>query len=332
MGGVLALKAAAYISSWNMLVRTAAFESLGDVVSSGIMTAAQLKVSSTRDQHHYPLGKRRIAPLGALFFAAFMCSAMLGMVIESLSALFAPQETTLNPLQSFLEDRPLLRGFYGQRGISRLLDEYSPTEEGDSASQLILSLLGLCALVKFLLYLFCRRVARKIGSDIVQALYIDHGNDTITNLMVMGIMVFSGHLRSKFEDPPAWIDKIEPLASLLLALWIIYGWVLQALEQLSVLSDRRADMDTAPVEKAIGGAMADAPVALSHVDLLQVGDGFHAVMHVRPVADHSVASKITTAFEAAAKAVRQVNSDVREVDVRLRHSHTDNWVSAYHTI
>jgi len=85
--GLTCFKGIAYYLSGSGLVRAAMFESLGDVVSSGIMTLTQWRVADDSDRHLYPAGKQRLTPIGILVFCAFMTSQMVSMAIESVSSL-----------------------------------------------------------------------------------------------------------------------------------------------------------------------------------------------------------------------------------------------------
>merc|ERR1719204_595728 len=90
--GLSVLKGIAYAATGSAMVRTSMFDSFGDVVSSAIMAVTQWQMSNAKDAHRYPMGKARFAPLGVLFFCAFMCSSMSSMAIDSMQTLIATEE------------------------------------------------------------------------------------------------------------------------------------------------------------------------------------------------------------------------------------------------
>merc|ERR1719330_2170379 len=95
--GLVGLKGVAYMISGSTLVRAAMFESIGDALSSMIMWVTQARVADSSNRDDYPVGKRRISPLGVLVFAAFAMSAMTALALESLQAVFAPPEEAEEP-------------------------------------------------------------------------------------------------------------------------------------------------------------------------------------------------------------------------------------------
>merc|ERR1719296_543358 len=110
------------------------FESIGDVLSSLILWVAQARVSSSANLRDYPQGKRRLAPLGVLFFSAFALSAMTALAIESAQGLFAgaedeeasPAQAAREALGRLFEEKPRLRLLLSPRtSVTAVLDEYS---------------------------------------------------------------------------------------------------------------------------------------------------------------------------------------------------------------
>ena len=85
--GLVLMKYVAYSLSQSTLVRASMFESVGDVLSSTIMAVTRSKVADSRDSHNYPTGKRRLTPLGILFFAAFATSTFANLAMESVQKL-----------------------------------------------------------------------------------------------------------------------------------------------------------------------------------------------------------------------------------------------------
>ena len=81
------------------------------------------------------------------------------------------------------------------------------------------AILGLSVVFKLALYLLCRRV----NNPSVQALAVDHRNDTLSNLVAIIFGLMGTYVRS-------WID---PLGGILIAFYIIVNWVKAGREQVS---------------------------------------------------------------------------------------------------
>jgi len=319
--GLALLKGVAYLATGSVLVRTSMFDSIGDVFSSAIMAVTQWQMSNPRDAHRYPMGKARFAPLGVLFFCAFMCSSMSSMAIDSMQTLVATEEedntsdAVAGAVLQLFEDRPRLRWAFGPgRSVEALASEYGSQFGGDDAdgsadSTLSTKLMALCVVVKLILWLYCQAVGRVQASEIVKALAADHRNDTVTNAVVIGTMYFSAFAeRAGFGG--RLLAKVDPAVSLLLSLWIVYGWITNACDQLKALSDRRADreeVDAEAISRAAGGALEGLPLELRSTDVYHAGEGFRVRLELCP------ASGATAAQPASlAGALSKVRAAARE--------------------
>merc|ERR1719204_30326 len=260
--GLSVLKGIAYAATGSAMVRTSMFDSFGDVVSSAIMAVTQWQMSNAKDAHRYPVGKARFAPLGVLFFCAFMCSSMCSMTFDSAQQLVAPKEedaaaeAASAAVRRLLEDHP--RAFGRGRSVESLAAEYSAGagdagEAGDAWFSAML--MFACLVVKLCLYVYCRLVARKEASEIVRALADDHRNDIVTNSLVIGTMAVAAWAERQGHQG-VFFDKLDPAVSTLLSLWIVYGWITNALDQVKALSDRRADGEDVDVEAVRQAACA----------------------------------------------------------------------------
>lgn len=372
--GLAALKCVAWVATGSALVRTSMFESVGDVFSSAIMAVTQRAMTSRGDADAslYPVGKARFGPLGVLFFCAFMCSSMAGMAIDSVQALLAagdeaggqtgPGTATAaaaaagEAVRGLLQDQPLVRGIYrvgeilgSSESVEEIAGRYAAaaadsvpppvSEAANEDGNLPALLLFLCFVVKLALYIFCQAAQRRRKSDIVGALATDHMNDALSNLLVMGSMVGVGALRRRGYDSP-WVDKVDPLLSLLLAVWITWGWVSTAREQLNSLSDRRADADDIAIESvqdAVRDALRGEPLDLSGVDAYHAGEGFRLRLDLRPAAS-SVADpqeELAGVLARASRAARQAaGSAALGVETRIIPRDADaardfSWVKEY---
>lgn len=344
--GLLALKALAFFISGSSLVRASMFESLGDVISSVIMMATQRRVADTSDSDLYPTGKHRLAGLGILFFCAFMVATMGNNGIDAMSELFAPEEeegpTSGELIRQLFEDRPKLRRAL-PRGetVEDLVARYEISEDGADSQQgivLFLLFLGLCT--KAVCWVVCGSAARA-GSDIARTLLLDHRNDIISNAAVITITALLTVVRRQGYHG-RWLNKVDPLSSLLLSIWILWGWVDQALEQVQMLSNRRAEQEQREaVTAAARGHLQGGQLGLVGADVYHCGDGFAATLEVASTSDsaqHAGLEDVSVALENLERAVKAADCGVREVHAKLKSkagaSSTpagSSWVNHYQT-
>lgn len=333
--GLAVLKGFAYLATGSVLVRASMFDSIGDVFSSAIMWITQWKMSDNSDAHRYPVGKWRFAPLGVLFFCAFMCSTMSSIALDSAQSLFAQKEYHFDPnsdgpgaqaLRRLCDKQPELRAEFG---IADPLAEECAS--GDFVPHV---LLGVCVVAKFALYIFCRMAGRG-GSEIVKALGDDHRNDTATNLLVTCSSIFISSMEGSEYDTPL-MRKLDPALSLLMSLYITYGWVNNALEQIKVLSDARAeDLEIEAVRATARNVVKDKPLELCVADVYHMGEGYRVRLEISPTHETSEYTHVVALMEAVEAAVLSEMDEVKHVDVVLRlrqeqrKSSLYSWVSAY---
>jgi len=353
--GLAALKLSVYLATGSVLVRASMFDSLGDVFSSLIMALTQWKVNDTRDMHAYPLGKGRFVPLGVLFFCAFMCSTMLSMAVDALQCLISSEEDGApagpdvqaavgSAMHDLFKQHPRLRLASWPTGSEALIAQYAAAaaDAGSSGEDsavpdidtLSTSILCLCVATKIVLFFWCRYVCSKKSSEIVAALKADHFNDTFTNSMVIATMLLL-HYASGSEYGGTWLTKVDPAVSLILSLWIVKGWVENAMEQFSVLSDQRAEEgDLEAIQQATQKALEGSPLQLQCADIIRVGDSAQRVqIELRPNEASAESEKVAALITKVEGSVRSASSDVSIVDVRLRsvtHTNDSNdWVNEY---
>jgi len=338
--GLAALKLSVYLATGSVLIRASMFDSLGDVFSSLIMALTQSKVNDKRDMHLYPIGKGRFAPLGVLFFCAFMCSTMLSMAIDSLQNLVTSDEggapagpdvqaAVGSAMHDLFKENRFLRMASWPKGSEVLIAQYSAAAADAAGSggdggvpqidPLSTSLLGVCVATKIVLYFWCKYVGSKRNSEIVAALGADHFNDTFTNSMVIATMLLI-HYASGTAYDGAWLGKVDPAVSLVLSLYIVKGWVQNAMEQFAVLSDRRAEeADLEAITQATSKALAGSPLKLKKADIYKVGDSSHRVqLDLVPDQADTESEKVAAWLAGVEENVMGADSDVTIVDVRLR--------------
>eukprot|EP00448_Togula_jolla_P012621 CAMPEP_0170616754 /NCGR_PEP_ID=MMETSP0224-20130122/26036_1 /TAXON_ID=285029 /ORGANISM="Togula jolla, Strain CCCM 725" /LENGTH=332 /DNA_ID=CAMNT_0010942567 /DNA_START=165 /DNA_END=1163 /DNA_ORIENTATION=+ len=310
------------MATGSVLVRAAMFESLGDVVSSAIMSITQSKVSDTRDMHQYPAGKQRLVPLGVLFFCAFMCSAMSSMAIDALSALASNDGASEDSeggaaLRRLFEEKPEFQKVVGDKA-DQIIAEYGGGDGSSFVDSTSVCLLMACVAVKISLFLFCKYVMSVKKSEIVNALATDHFNDTLSNSLVIGVMIFLAHADKTGNKSP-WLLKVDPGCSLLLSLWILYGWIDNSLAQLKALSDRRAeDANVKTIAEAVVKVLKGSHLELKGADVHYAGEGLRVRLDLRPFGGSKASKEIAELLQAVDAAVRESHEDIVEVDHQIR--------------
>lgn len=329
LGGVIlvVIKGVALVISGSSLVKASLFESLSDIMSSAILAVTQMRVQDSRDMHLYPTGKRRLTPLGILFFAAFAMSTMAGLVISNLQALFESderaEESSAALLRRVFDEQPRLRRSLHPAQLDALITEYADAEAEPGLTggtlQIMLCLLGLCIIIKSSLLVFCVYAARRAESDIAKTLALDHRNDVLGNCVVVTIVLGSELIRRRYQDV-SWLEKVDPTASCLLAAWISYSWLTTAQEQLKVLSDKRAeDEHVEGVVRLLESQLADSPLALAQAETYHIGEGYAATVDLYPKAGtRGSVIEVAAVLDALENALLASDLEVKQAHVRLR--------------
>lgn len=177
-------------------------------------------------------------------------------------------------------------------------------------------------------------------SEIAKTLSMDHRNDVLGNSVVAVVFLATDALRRRGHDSP-WVDKVDPLSSMLLASWIFYCWLTTALEQLTVLSNYRAEDEHMEALIAFTKKILEpGPFAMSEVEAYHIGDGYAARVTVHPkVGVAHVPSEVAAALDALEHALLTSDLEVHEVHAKLRpvqeasgsKSPSDmSWAAQYH--
>eukprot|EP00850_Spirogloea_muscicola_P023648 SM000374S13844 [mRNA] locus=s374:38452:40206:- [translate_table: standard] len=156
---LFAAKLGACLKSKSLAVIASTLDSFLDLVSGLILwfTAHFMKVENPAD---FPIGKRRMQPVGIIVFAAIMATLGMQVLLEGLRQLCNPAQ---GAAQAKLDLRELLW---------------------------LCIIMGSAVIIKLGLYLFCRQY----DNDIVQAYALDHFFDVMTN----GVGLAAALLAQKF--------------------------------------------------------------------------------------------------------------------------------------
>ncbi|XP_057979496.1 metal tolerance protein 11 isoform X1 [Malania oleifera] len=142
---LFAAKVYASIRSRSLAIIASTLDSLLDLLSGFILWFTAFSMQ-TPNPYQYPIGKKRMQPLGILVFASVMATLGLQIIMESLRTLFSDEV------------------------------EFSLTKDQE---QWVVGIMISVTLVKLLLVLYCR----SFTNEIVKAYAQDHFFDVITNVI-----------------------------------------------------------------------------------------------------------------------------------------------------
>ena len=101
---------------------------------------------------------------------------------------------------------------------------------------LSLGILLFTIICKFLLFLYCRDVAKRGTSVSVEAYSEDHFNDVFTNILVC---IAAG--LTLVQDGVLWF--MDPVVAILMGLYILWSWSETAYQQIELLTGKTASPD-----------------------------------------------------------------------------------------
>ncbi|KAJ4979286.1 hypothetical protein NE237_010066 [Protea cynaroides] len=142
---LFAAKVYASIRSGSLAIIASTLDSLLDLLSGFILWFTAFSMQ-TPNPYQYPIGKKRMQPLGILVFASVMATLGLQIILESIRTLLSDD------------------------------NEFSLTKEQE---QWVIGIMLSVTLVKLLLVLYCR----SFTNEIVKAYAQDHFFDVITNII-----------------------------------------------------------------------------------------------------------------------------------------------------
>ncbi|CAI5504019.1 unnamed protein product [Closterium sp. Naga37s-1] len=147
------VKIIASIVSGSLAILASTLDSLLDLLCGFILwyTARTMRCTNP---YKYPIGKRRMQPLGIIVFACIMASLGFQILLE---------------------------------GVRKLTDSSHSAGLGEKWGVYV-GIMGLVILTKFILFLYCRL----FSDDIVQAYALDHMMDVVTNTVGLAAAVLAG--------------------------------------------------------------------------------------------------------------------------------------------
>ncbi|XVF83463.1 hypothetical protein PTKIN_Ptkin16aG0487900 [Pterospermum kingtungense] len=159
---LFAAKVYASVRSGSLAIIASTLDSLLDLLSGFILWFTAFSMS-TPNPYQYPIGKKRMQPLGILVFASVMATLGLQIILESIQKLVSDD------------------------------DEFNLTKEQE---RLVVGIMLGVTLVKLLLVFYCRT----FSNEIVKAYAQDHFFDVITNIIGLVAVLLANYI-DDWMDP-----------------------------------------------------------------------------------------------------------------------------------
>ncbi|CAM8964868.1 hypothetical protein QQ045_003386 [Rhodiola kirilowii] len=164
---LFAAKVYASINSGSLAIIASTLDSLLDLLSGFILWFTAFSMQ-TPNPYRYPIGKKRMQPLGILVFAAVMATLGLQIILESLRTLMSDEA------------------------------EFSLTKEQEVW---VVGIMLSVTIVKLLLALYCR----SFTNEIVKAYAQDHFFDVITNVIGLIAVLLANYIHDWMDPVGAMI-------------------------------------------------------------------------------------------------------------------------------
>ncbi|MBA0580461.1 hypothetical protein Gorai_022677 [Gossypium raimondii] len=167
-------KVFASIESKSLAVIASTLDSLLDLLSGFILwfTAHAMR---TPNQYHYPIGKKRMQPVGIIVFASVMATLGLQILLESVRELIAKSHPEINHMQE----------------------------------KWMIGIMVFVTVVKFVLMVYCRQ----FKNEIVRAYAQDHFFDVVTNSVGLATAVLAIHFRWWIDPTGAIIIALYTMST-----------------------------------------------------------------------------------------------------------------------
>mmetsp|Transcript_2479 Transcript_2479/g.5150 ORF Transcript_2479/g.5150 Transcript_2479/m.5150 type:complete len:308 (+) Transcript_2479:306-1229(+) len=244
---LLGTKAFATVITGSLVVLSSFLDSFLDLVS-GLILFITSSVARRRSPL-YPVGLKRMEPLGVVIFSAVMGMSAVWIIIEAARRVI-----------SVLSD--------GSNNTAESGEGETEVVGGVFMDPLTLGLLGGVIVVKLVLWIVCRQVQ----SVSAQAYADDHRNDVLTNAfsLVSSLIIF-------FLPDFWWMD---PLSATILALYILINWTKTARENIVTLIGKAAPPEVhRQLTTLILASNADVS-AINTVRAFHAGENYTLEVHV----------------------------------------------------
>jgi len=190
-----------YLVTHSYAVLASLVDSTIDLLGQGVLMWTK-KLAASRG-NEYPIGRERLEPVGVM-----LCAVVMGLAsVEVIST------SSMTLWKHWGKDDPPI----------------------PSLSNFTIAMLVFIVLLKAALMIWCWRVERKYpnNSDSVKAIGQDNQNDVISNIAAILAPA------AAIANTDLW--SVDPIAGVLISVYIIYTWVSTGYEQVEMLVGKRAD-------------------------------------------------------------------------------------------
>mmetsp|Transcript_6963 Transcript_6963/g.23821 ORF Transcript_6963/g.23821 Transcript_6963/m.23821 type:complete len:334 (+) Transcript_6963:54-1055(+) len=225
-------KLALYLHSSSKAVLASLVDSTIDLLAQGILMLASLA-----SRHSASQGRRQFEPLGIFTCSVLMFMAAVLVIMDSVGEIVASLDGDHKHLHWTSAETTILLG---------------------------------TIVLKFVLAIWCRRVASRTSDSVVEAIVQDNQNDVLSNsaaLLAAGSTQFADAL---------WIS--DPIGAILISAYICVTWAITGYEQVRLITGNTADDDiiqaVSDVAQAAAGDTAVEWVSAYHVGpkvLVEIG-------------------------------------------------------------
>ncbi|KAH0673459.1 hypothetical protein KY284_024546 [Solanum tuberosum] len=164
---LFAAKVYASVKSGSLAIIASTLDSLLDLLSGFILWFTAFSMQ-TPNPYQYPIGKKRMQPLGILVFASVMATLGLQIILESMRTLISDES------------------------------DFSLTKEQE---RWVIGIMVFVTLVKLVLVLYCR----SFTNEIVKAYAQDHFFDVVTNIIGLVAALLANYFRGWIDPVGAMI-------------------------------------------------------------------------------------------------------------------------------
>ncbi|KAL0486895.1 metal tolerance protein [Acrasis kona] len=292
------VKLASSIISNSLSVITSTFDSFLDLLVGLILwiTNRMRNKMSASARMQYPVGRARLEPLGFIIFASVMSTASLFLIVEAVQQIAEGAAYMIKGIPQpenvlAISDDPYILNVFYWVGVGAL---------------------GFTIIVKFLLWLLCRRGVS--FSSACDAYATDHMNDVLTNIVALVAVLVT-----------QWIWWFDPAGAIFLSAYIVYRWSKETIPHVLNLVGRVADREF--VNKVTFMAM-NHNENIQKVDTVQawyMGAGLYVELDivVDPQLPLPEAHDIAEELQLLVEQLSDVERCYVHIDYEYEHSHRD---------
>lgn len=259
---------------------------------SGFTIMITYYMKRLKDRIRYPVGRRRLEPLGVIGMACLMTAATLVTLEQAVGSLLQPIPSTAATAAT-----SAAAGTADQSGGHHLVITW------DTCAVLLTALT-----IKAGLFIYCRAVP----DNSVKALAEDHFNDCLSNVVTLATIFLARFF--------AW--WIDPIGAIIISFLIIRNWIILTLHHCDQLLGKVASTDILNLVTFVACSHSELITKVDTVTAYHVGTGIYSEVHVVLDKDMplSVAHDIGEALQNRIERLPQIERCFVHLDVESAHS------------